>query len=420
MIKLAGTDYFIRLGDLIEERWRAEAFSECAFAEIATSVLSELAPCDYLSFLDVVESCAFSRLPTQEDIEAAFGQPPVTIYTGQYFRIELLFWIEGVPSIHQHAFSGAFHVLHGSSLHSLWSFDERLRIRPSLLLGEMRLKYAELLSAGDTRRIDGGIRFIHSTFHLARPSVTIVVRTIREEHNLPQHSYWPPSIAYDQQSRSPELVRRLQILQMLARCERRRDFKEILYTLVDNADCFSLIYYFLEAYPLLSDETERNELCLAVRLKQPTLAEYLIRAALEQERRNHVIAFRRRIQNPDLQFFLALLLNLPEPDAVFDLIRHRYAEREPVAAISGWLIELQRMGLLDTQFDEHGIRVLSILLRGAEEPADATLPKTDNERNEVKDEATRDIAAELKRDWLFGPLLVGTTRRTMNATSAGN
>jgi hypothetical protein len=405
-------DYFVRVGEHIEEHWKQYAFSECAFAEIATRTLDERPPCESVSFLDAVRCSTVGTLPPQTDIEAVFGQPPVTVYQSQYFRIELLFWLEGVPSIHQHAFSGAFHVLHGASLHSEWTFDQKVIIRPTLLLGEMALNSAEVLSVGDTRSIEAGNGFIHSTFHLGRPSVTVVVRTIREEHNLPQYSYWPPSIAYDLQSRSTELVRRLQVLQMLARTGRRGDFKEIFYRLIDDADTFSLVYYLFEAYPLLWDEAERNALSLAIRFKQPEIAGYLIRSMTEQERRNHLVALRHRVENPDLQFFLALLLNVPRLDMVLDLIRSRYAMRDPVGVILEWLVELRYMRLFDTELDEYGLRVLSCLLRGIDQSEMKTeLMTPQNGCSELRNGMLSDVTGEIKRNWLLGPLLTFTSRR---------
>ncbi len=155
-----------------------------------------------MTFWDVAKwGLTAERLPPQVDLSAKFGQPPLTVYSGRDFRIEVLFWVQGVPAIHQHSFSGAFHVMHGSSLQSLWDFEPTEQVAMRLAFGRVSLKKAELLRKGDSRPIIAGNRLIHSTFHLDRPSLTVVVRTVGETDQLPQYSYLPPTIAYAQKRR---------------------------------------------------------------------------------------------------------------------------------------------------------------------------------------------------------------------------
>ena len=48
-------------------------------------------------------------LPEQMDVEAAFGNPPVTLFAGLRFHIDVYFWLDGTTEIHQHAFAGRLH-----------------------------------------------------------------------------------------------------------------------------------------------------------------------------------------------------------------------------------------------------------------------------------------------------------------------
>ena len=128
--------------------------------------LSELPPAQNVSFWDTVQWGLTSEpLLFQWDIAAEFGQPPLTVFWGQQFRIEVLFWVRGLPGVHEHAFSGAFHVLHGSSIHTHWQFEPEERINTKLLLGKTLLKKAEILNQGDSRPIISGSELIHTTFH---------------------------------------------------------------------------------------------------------------------------------------------------------------------------------------------------------------------------------------------------------------
>ena len=95
--------------------------------------------------------------------------------------------MDATASIHQHAFSGAFRVVTGSSLHSEYEFVEQARVSQLLLLGEVRTQRLEALTRGDVRRITSGrAGLVHSLFHLDQPSVTLVIRTYGEPWAQPQ------------------------------------------------------------------------------------------------------------------------------------------------------------------------------------------------------------------------------------------
>src|SRR5262245_22949616 len=137
-------EFFERMGRWVAKRWKACNYDERRFPAIATDALGEFPPHQSASLWDVVRwATTADELPFQDDIEARFGNPPLTVYDGRGFRIEVLFWIHGVPGIHQHSFSGAFHVMKGSSIHTLWDFEPTERIETRLLLGKVSLREVE-------------------------------------------------------------------------------------------------------------------------------------------------------------------------------------------------------------------------------------------------------------------------------------
>src|SRR5690606_15983271 len=129
--------------------------------------------------------------------QSGFGQPEIIAYDHPRFYIQLLFWLDGTTDIHQHEFSGAFHVMAGSSIHALYQFDPKHTITPHLQLGDVRMKKIELLETGTTVPIISGSKCIHSLFHLETPSVTVVVRTQNDPGTSPQFNFLPPHIALD-------------------------------------------------------------------------------------------------------------------------------------------------------------------------------------------------------------------------------
>jgi hypothetical protein len=61
------------------------------------------------------------------------------------FYIQLLFWMDGTTAIHQHEFSGAFHVMHGSSIHAHYEFEKAQPVTPYLRVGNVKMKKMEIL-----------------------------------------------------------------------------------------------------------------------------------------------------------------------------------------------------------------------------------------------------------------------------------
>ena len=112
---------FQELGLSIKRRWLEKNLAPEAFPELTREGLEEfglherLEPADLLRFALLTES-----LPHQIDLNATFGQPPLTLYADDVLSISALFWLDGTTRIHQHSFSGAFTVLSGSSIHSCY------------------------------------------------------------------------------------------------------------------------------------------------------------------------------------------------------------------------------------------------------------------------------------------------------------
>ena len=356
-------EFFQRLGLLTTRLWKERNFNEEDFPAVASRVLGELPPDQHVGFWDVAKwALTCDRLPPQSDLNEGFGQPPLTVFVGRDFRIEVLFWVQGVPGIHQHGFSGAFQVMHGSSLHSLWEFKTAEQVAMRLILGHVSLRKAELLRKGDTRPIVAGQQMIHATFHLDRPSLTVVVRTLVEANKQPQYAYLPPTIAYDPLGEIPTVKRRTQLLRMLLQSGKRAEFREIIRHILGTEDAYSVFHFFLSTFGLIEDEDERHDLLLAGRLKQAKLIEALRPALLEAERRNRILAVRERVSSSDLQFFLALLLNIPERSAILKLIEQRYPSRDPITAILAWVRELSESGALGVRFQEPWLLMLQCLL----------------------------------------------------------
>ncbi len=400
-------EFFQKLGSLVSRLWKDRNYNEEDFPEVANRGLSELPPDQHVTFWDVAKwALTCERLPEQADLSAKFGQPPLTVYSGRDFRIEVLFWVEGVPAIHHHSFSGAFHVMHGSSLQTLWEFQPKEQVAMRLALGRVSLKKAELLRKGDSRPIIAGKQLIHSTFHLDRPSLTVVIRTLVEIDKLPQYSYLPPTIAYAQDNDIPSVKRRTQLLRMLLISGKHAEYNEIAHHILGTEDAYSVFQFLLWTFELIEDEDERHNLFLAARLKQPKLIEALQPALLQVERRNKIVAVRERVSSNDLQFFLALLLNLPERSAILGLIEQRYSSRDAITAILNWVRELSEMGVLGVRFPDPWLLMLKCLLmkRSDQKIQKAFCDEYTTERVANLEPRLGELSSGLQESWLLQPL----------------
>src|SRR3954471_20335408 len=166
--------FFTELGRTVLERWKRENFSLAKFPGIAVAALDERPPAKHVDLPALVRDFLLSdEQPAQT--ASPFGEPELVAYHHPRFYVQLLFWTDGTTAIHQHEFSGAFHVMHGSSIHAHYEFENAHPVTPYLRVGNLRMRSMELLDSGRTVSIASGPQAIHSLFHLDSPSVTVVV-----------------------------------------------------------------------------------------------------------------------------------------------------------------------------------------------------------------------------------------------------
>ncbi len=299
--------------------------------------------------------------------------------------------------------------MHGSSLQCLWEFEPSEQLAMRLALGRVSLKKAELLRKGDSRTIIAGKQLIHSTFHLDRPSLTVVVRTLGEANKQPQYSYLPPTIAYDSFAIVPSVQRRTQLLRMLLICGKRAEYGEIARHILGTEDAYSVFQFLLSTFELIEDEDERQDLLLTARVKHGKLIDALQPALLQVERTNKIVAIREWVTNSDLQFFLALLLNIPERPAILNLIERRYPSRDPITTIVTWVRELSEMGVLGVRFPEPWLLMLQCLLmkRSDQEIHGAFCDQYTTQHIPNLKSRLGELISGLQASWLLQPVFQG-------------
>jgi hypothetical protein len=335
-------NYFEALGHDVDNRWRKANYDELALPELAEAALLAAPAHRHVKALEPLvwlQSC--TDLCGQYDVPGRFGQPPITMFRRANLLIDVYYWMEGTTSVHEHAFSGAFQVMAGSSVHVEYTFQSAERVSSRLQFGRAEFKSAEVLGVGDTRRILSGRRFAHSLFHLDQPSVTVVVRTVDQPDAAPQLSYLRPHVAMDPTSLSANVLalRRAQALNILREADADA-FHSAAAASSSHSDLHTF-FLILREYALqgasvdnIGDaiETARPRFGSRVDMLMPVIEHELSQTA--------IIKLRRVTKNPEHRFFLALLANAPDRVTLMNLIRQRFPEEEPEGIAARWLIDI--------------------------------------------------------------------------------
>lgn len=377
--------FFKELGDTILARWKRENFSLPKFPEIARAALDKKPPAKKVDLAALMHDFLLAEdQPVQTD--SPFGEPELVVYSHPRFYIQLLFWMDGTTAIHQHEFSGAFHVMHGSSIHAHYAFDNATAVTPYIRVGDVRMKKMELLKTGSTVPIGSGSADIHSLFHLDSPSVTVVVRTQHDPGTGPQLNYLPPHVAIDPHFSDTLMLRRKQLLDVL---EQSQDtgYADVVLEMIADLD-FERGFSVLQHCMAHLQQLDAWHAALGLyEKKHGPLARGIGATLAEDVRRGTIKSFRGSIVEPEHRFFLALLMNAPTRDDLLSLVAQRFPKKDPVDIVLRWAEELTEVSdagatLLDVVFP-HGVKVDSdgqlhvflsafrhFLVRDKEPPAD--------------------------------------------------
>lgn len=335
--------FFTELGRTALARWKETNFSLPQFPAIATALLDERKPSEHIDADALIRDFLLNdEQPLQTG--SGFGQPELVVFDDPRLYIQVLFWLDGTTDIHQHKFSGAFHVMAGSSIHTSFDFANPEPVSAHLRLGTLRMKECELLATGSTVPIISGSAHIHSLFHLETPSITVVLRTHSDPGTGPQFTYLPPHIAVNPFHDDALTTRRKQLLDVL---ETTGDgsYPDVVAEMLRELDFergFFMLQNGITYLRALGAWTE----CLAIfRKKHGRLAEFVEPALDEILRRDAMVEMRRAVTDIEHRFFLALLLNVPTRAALLALIEQRF-EGDPLTAAMRWIEELSELSEL--------------------------------------------------------------------------
>jgi len=355
-------DFFTELGRTVLARWKKQNFSPALFPEIARGVFDDRPPARNVDLSALVNEFLLNdEQPFQT--QSGFGQPELVVHDDPRFYIQVLFWLEGTTDIHQHEFSGAFHVLEGSSIHAHFEFENPQPVSAHFRVGDLRMKDIHLLETGSTVPIVSGGGHIHSLFHLDTPSISVVVRTHHDPGTGPQFTYLPPHVAVDPLHNDALTTRRKQLLDVLERIE-DPTYPALVREMLAGLDFERGFFILQNGLAWLRTLGEWEETLQGFERKHGALARYVAPTLDEIVRRDTLASMRSSVTEVEHRFFLALLLNAPTRADILTLVSRRFPG-PPADTILRWAAEMTELTDVST----------SIL--DAEFPADLAVPPED-------------------------------------------
>jgi predicted metal-dependent enzyme (double-stranded beta helix superfamily) len=347
--------FFSELGGKVLERWKQENFSLEKFPEIARIAIEERLPSEHVDLSAFIQEFLLNDdQPLQTP--SGFGQPELVAYDHPRFYIQILVWMDGTTDIHQHEFSGAFHVMSGSSIHAHYTFEKAQSVTPHLRMGEVRMQNIELLEAGRTVPIVSGQSCIHSLFHLDTPSVTVVVRTQNDPGMNPQFNYLPPHMAVDPMFHDTLTMRRKQLLDLLEQMQ-VPGYAALVLKMVEELDFERGFYLLQHCMGALSESGDFDTALSVFEKKHGALAAGVAATREEGVRRDAIKSMRGAIAEPEHRFFLALLMNVSTRAELLRLVAQRFPEEAALETVMRWTLELEEysdvgLSILDAVFPE--------------------------------------------------------------------
>lgn len=177
----------------LDDKWKlaqtnGQIFSEFAFQQMENHSFHK----DFELQKNIQEILELKTYPLQASPHSDFGNPPITLYYSEdkTFYLDLYIWQGSQTSIHQHNFEGAFTVIQGQSLETVYSFLSQKEMGPSQW-GILRQKEFNHLRPGDVRQIYLRDGLVHRVLHLSTPTISLVLRTGKSKNllSLPQFNY---------------------------------------------------------------------------------------------------------------------------------------------------------------------------------------------------------------------------------------
>jgi len=308
---------FERMGMEAIKRWEPFSYDEKVLPQIGAELFEKYELHKNVDFAGLLHDFIGRQHLDALQNFTPFSDCQLTLFKHSRLFVEVLHWVSGTTSIHDHAFTGCFQLVQGSSLHTVYDFREQERVNSRFRIGDIAFRFAERLRIGDIRPIAQGNDFIHAAFHLARPSISVVLRTSQNPDALPQFEYRLPSLAIQPNEVDISIYKRCNALSIL-RLVNQGLFERGLLKLTETAaeDVVYWVARTLDFSVVGDDFYDQFNDCMRQRKNGDTLAEVIQAEKINRK----LVNLRLNIEEEHLQTFIAALLNIPERDKMLGFL----------------------------------------------------------------------------------------------------
>lgn len=329
---------FMELGETIRTTWSKYHYTEDALVDTAAITLDKFALHKQISPEDLIDySLNPNPITSAHQFDSPFGDLQQILYRHSRFYIEALYWCDGTTAIHDHGFSGAFYVMSGSSINAEYQFHDAERINHHFWFGELSKPKISELQVGSVKKIYSGKRFIHSVFHLENPTVSIVVRTFQDDDAMPQFEYRGNKIRLVQEL-IPEFAKKIKGLRFALAMDEKKFIAA--FARIYHESPFDERYWLLRAF--YSSFTHLSCSLTNIIQAEDDKTKIILESIKEEAMIYKAIQLRNAIKDPDLRYFLALLLNLSSWKEITRFIKNRYVNSDEILA--NWLEKIKTQG----------------------------------------------------------------------------
>jgi hypothetical protein len=177
--------------------------------------------------------------------------------------------------------------------------------------------------------------------------------------------------------------------------------------LIENGDLETIFYSFSTLTRRKLSPELLDDLYTAARERHGEIVD-LFRKVCEGERRTRIVtALRSKVLDPEARLLLALLMLMPDRDAIFEAVRLQFPNAEPLETIEKWLAGMSGKEIIGFDFSDENRIIFRGLVEGLDMEGLLQRLRAEFQADSIDVHRDRllDHARQLARSNLFFPLL---------------
>jgi len=351
----------------LDAEWKATGYKTSVFPKLAARFLAGFRPenDDRLRALSdwLLRSKTF---PAPLNPFGSAGPPAFTVWANPRFVVNVYAYMTPAVNIHDHNFAGAFVNVVGKSLHCTYRFADAERINPSVHVGGLSLRAADLIAEDRVETIDAGSGFIHQVWHLSRPTVVVVIRTRPlSRRTVRQFEYLRPAVAMEvlrDATLVPQMSQRFEYASKLMQCLRgSSDGVSYATQLIEKERPWEAVWHLVENWQFLQSNGALDD---AIARAARSHGSWFRAMETAGPRINlfYSINWHRVLQESD-RVVVASLLTLDSWHQISHVLRSLWPDTAPEVLLADSLRRLARTGAIPVRLNDERHAVLLRTLR---------------------------------------------------------